>query len=94
MEGKDARGPKWLVDNGSWRQQERSVDGAASDKRERGEAEDAVTMSAAMLLRWGAGGQRHKASRRRMVLLHGGGGGQQLQATRAAIRRRGSIALK
>ena len=43
-EGKDAQGPEWLVDNGGWRRQERSVDGATSNKRERGEEEDAVTM--------------------------------------------------
>jgi hypothetical protein len=58
-EGKDAWGPEWLVDNGGWRRQEQSVDGATSNKRERGEEEDAVMMLAAMLLCWEASGRRH-----------------------------------
>ena len=62
------------------------MDGAKIDKRERGEEEDAMTMLAAMLLRWGAGGQRHEVSRWRIVLLHGGGGGQQCQVMRAGVR--------
>ena len=91
-EGEQAEGPEWLVDNGGWRRQERSVAGATSNKRERGGEEDAVTMSAAMLLRWGADGRLHEASRQRMVLPHGEGGGRQWQATRAGIRRRGGVA--
>ena len=56
-----------MVDNGGWWRQERSVDGAMSNKREPGEEKDAVTILVVMLLCWGG-----EASRWRMVLLHGG----------------------